>query len=199
MRWLALAPAKAQGVIKNFLTVFCQLGRMKSAAILALAALLALPALAAEEKSEGGKKGGPAGTNVDLQYLMAPLTDGDGKLLGYAYITARLTASSDTDTLVVRDKMPFIQDALVRDVNAVPVAAAGDPQKVDVSAVESRFLADARKIVGAARVKVITVCTVQIAPLHLSQTPSPAPPDALRTADEHGNPVKSRCEVAKAA
>ena len=172
---------------------------MKSAAILALAVLLVLPALAAEEKAEGGKKGGPAGTNVDLQYLMAPLTDSDGKLLGYAYITARLTASSDTDTLVVRDKMPFIQDALVRDINASTVSVAGDPQKVDVGAVENRFLADARRIVGAARIKVITVCTIQIAPLHLSQTPSPAPSDAQRATDEHGNPVKSRCEMAKAA
>lgn len=170
---------------------------MKSAAILALA-LLTLPALAAE-KTEGAKKGGAPGTNVDLQYLMAPLTDGDGKLLGYAYITARLTAASDTDTLVVRDKMPFIQDALVRDVNASAVGVAGDPQKVDVGGVESRFLADARRIVGASRVKVITVCTIQIAPLHLSQTLLSAPPDAERAADEHGNPVKSRCEVEKPA
>lgn len=172
---------------------------MRRVAILALAALMAFPAFAAGDKAEGAKKAGPAGTNVDLQYLMAPLSDGDGKLLGYAYITARLTASSDSDTLVVRDKMPFIQDALVRDINAAPVAAAGDPQKVDLGAVESRFLADARKIVGASRVKVVTVCTVQIAPLHISQTPSPAPPDAERTADEHGNPVKTRCEAAKAA
>ena len=177
---------------------------MKSVAILALAALLAFPALAAEEGKadagkDGGKKGGAPGTNVDLQYLMAPLTGEDGKLLGYAYISARLTASSDSDTLVVRDKMPFIQDALVRDINASTVTVAGDPQKVDVGGVENRFLADARKVVGAARVKVITVCTVQIAPLHISQTPSPAPPDAHRDTDEHGNPVKSRCEVAKAA
>lgn len=172
---------------------------MKRAAILALAAFLAFPALAAEDKAEASKKGGAPGTNVDLQYLMAPLTDADGKLLGYAYISARLTASSDSDTLVVRDKMPFIQDALVRDINASPVAVAADPQKVDLAGVETRFLADARRIVGASRVKVITVCTVQIAPLHVSQTPSPAPPDTRHDTDDHGNPVKSRCEAAKAA
>ena len=49
---------------------------------------------------------------------MAPLSDGDGKLMGYAYITARLTVAADSDKLVVTDKMPFIQDALVRDINA---------------------------------------------------------------------------------
>jgi hypothetical protein len=171
---------------------------MKRAAILAGLLALALPAFAAD-KAEDGKKGGAPGTNVDLQYLMAPLLDGDGKLTGYAYISARLTAASDTDTLVVRDKMPFIQDALVRDVNAAQVTATGDPQKVDIEGVEARFLAGARRIVGAARVKVITVCTVQIAPLHLTQTPSPAPPDIRHDADDHGNPLKSRCEIEKPA
>lgn len=169
---------------------------MKSALSLAFAALVAMPALAADD---AGKKAGPAGTNVDLQYIMAPLNDGDGKLLGYAYISARLTASSESDTLVVRDRMPFIQDALVRDVNAGTVAVAADTQKVDVRGVESRWLADARKVVGASRVKVITVCTVQIALLHAVQTPSPSPADAQRETDDHGNPVKSRCEAAKAA
>ena len=171
---------------------------MKRAAILAGLLALALPAVAAD-KAPDAKKGGAPGTNVDLQYLMAPLLDGDGKLTGYAYISARLTAASDTDTLVVRDKMPFIQDALVRDVNAVQVTAAGDSQKVDIERVEARFLADARRIVGTARVKVITVCTVQIAQLHATQTPSVAPPDGLRDADSHGNPVKSRCEAEKPA
>jgi hypothetical protein len=185
-------------LFNHLFTVFCQLHGMKRAGILLLAAALAMPAFAAE-KSEGGKTGGPAGTNVDLQYLMAPLGDADGKLLGYAYITARLTASSDSDTLVVRDKMPFIQDALVRDVNAGPVATAADPQKIDVPGVEARLLADARRVVGAARIKVVTVCTIQVALLHLAQTPSPAPPDAKRDVDEHGNPVKSRCEIEKPA
>jgi hypothetical protein len=171
---------------------------MKSATSLILAALLAFPALA-DEKSDGAKTGGPAGTNVDLQYVMAPLSDGDGKLLGYAYISARLTASSESDTLVVRDKMPFIQDALVRDINASTVATAADIQKVDVGGVENRFLSDARRIVGVSRVKVITVCTVQIALLHVTQTPALAPSDAQRETDDHGNPVKSRCEAAKAA
>ncbi len=174
---------------------------MKRAVLLVLAGLLAFPALAAEDKKPevGAKKGGAPGTNVDLKYTMAPLLDADGKLLGYAYINSRLTAATDSDTLVVTDKMPFIQDALVRDVNAAPVTVAADPQKIDVAAVEGRFLADARRIVGAARVKEITICTVQIALLHMVQTPSPAPADAKRDVDDHGNPVKSRCEVDKPA
>jgi hypothetical protein len=180
--------------------MFCQLQRMKRATSLVLAALLILPAMAAEEKkAEGAKKGGAPGTNVDLQYLMAPLTGADGKLLGYAYISARLTAKSESDTLTVREKMPFIQDALVRDVNATSVTTVADPQKVDVPAVEGRLLAGARRIVGTAKIKSITVCTVQIATLHLNTTPPAGPSDAKRDTDDHGNPVKSRCEIEKPA
>jgi hypothetical protein len=174
---------------------------MNRAIALILAGLLVFPALAAEEgaKKDGASKGGAPGTNVDLKYVMAPLLDADGKLVGYAYINSHLTAASDSDTLVVTDKYPFIQDALVHDVNGSAVTTAADPQKVDVAAVERRFLADARRIVGAARVKLVTVCTVQIALLHMTQTPALAPPDAKRDVDEHGNPVKSRCEVEKPA
>lgn len=161
---------------------------MKRAAIMLL---LCFSAAAAQQKADA------PGTHVDLQYLMAPLLDGDGKLTGYAYIVARLTTASDTDTLIVRDKMAFIQDALVRDVNARTVTTFDDLQKVDVPAVEARMLADVRKIAGSARVKALTICTVQIAPLHLTQTPSLAAPDARRAVDDHGNPLKSRCDAAK--
>ena len=199
MAWKYLFHDPAIATFNQSLTLFCQLCRMKRAAILAFATLLIFSAQAAEEKKEDGKKGGAPGTNVDLKYTMAPLLDADGKLLGYAYINSHLTAATDSDTLVVTDKLPFIQDALVRDVNATPVTVAGDPQKVDVGAVESRFLADARRIIGGAKVKLITVCTIQIALLHMAQTPSPAPADAKRDVDDHGNPVKSRCEVQKPA
>src|ERR1700744_4079135 len=115
---------------------------MRKAVIPALLMLaLMAPSFAAEEKgaakpAEGKaagevKKGGPAGTNVDMPYLIAPLSNADGKLIGYAYLSSRLTAMSDTIALAVRDKLPFIQDAMLRDVNAEPVGTADDPEKID--------------------------------------------------------------------
>src|ERR1700727_2546130 len=130
---------------------------MRKAAILVLAAALAFPffaAVAAEEKkeaatSEGEPKKGPAGTNVDMPYLMAPMTDAEGKLSGYAYLSTRLTAASEGNVLSVRDKLPFIQDVMVRDVNNAGIAAADDLEKVDVPTLERRLLADATKVMGA--------------------------------------------------
>ena len=52
------------------------------------------------------------------------------------------------------------------------------PRKWTLPGVEKRLLADAAKVMGAGKVKLITVCTVQIAPLHPVQTPAlDAPPD----------------------
>ena len=103
---------------------------MKIAVILAILTAVALPALAAEEAKSGAKeagaKGGKPGTNIEMPYLMAPLTNADGKLTGYAYITSRLTAASESAALTVREKLAFIQDAFVRDVNDEGVATADE-------------------------------------------------------------------------
>lgn len=164
--------------------------------LLPLLFFAAAPALAAGDEAP---KPGPPGTNVELEYLMAPLTGPGGKLLGYAYISPRLTVTAEIHAASVREKVPFIQDAFIRDVNAKGVAKSEDPQTVNIRDVESRLLANAIKVMGPGKVKTITVCTVQIAELHPRQTPSPTPADAAGDVDAHGNPVKSRCDTAKPA
>jgi hypothetical protein len=161
-----------------------------------LAAVLILPASAAEEKKEGEAKKGKPGTNVDMPYLMAPLNTAEGKLAGYAYISSRLTAASEGGGTDVRAKLPFIQDIMVRDVNGASVATADDPEKVDIAGLERRLLADATKVMGAGKVKLITVCSVNVAPLHPAQTQArDVPPDQMIPAGTTPkNPVKSRCD-----
>jgi hypothetical protein len=127
---------------------------------------LALPAAAAEKAAPAKDAGGAPGTNVDMPFLMAPLTGADGKLSGYAYISTRLTATSDIIANQARDKIAFIQDAFVRDVNATEIATSGDPATVNNAALEARLLADARKVVGADKIVSIAIVQVQIAPLH---------------------------------
>jgi hypothetical protein len=130
--------------------------------------VLAIAPAAAAEKAAGkdGDKAGAPGTNVDMPFLMAPITGKDGKLSGYAYISSRITATSDVTANLVRDKIAFIQDVFVRDVNAKEIVTSGDPASVDNSALEARLLADARKVVGGGKITSIAIVQVQIAPLH---------------------------------
>lgn len=151
---------------------------MRRMLILPLLLALTAPVSAAEEAhgkpakegahSKEDAKGGAPGTNIDMPFLMAPMTGADGKLSGYAYISSRLTANSDVSANQARDKIAFIQDAFVRDVNTKEIAMSGDPPAVDNAALEARLLADARKVVGASKLVSIAITQVQIAPLHPS-------------------------------
>ena len=85
---------------------------------------------------------------------------------------------------------------MVRDVNGAAIATPEDQEKVDIIATEKRLLADASKVMGPGKVKLITICTVNIAPLHPIQTPArDVPPEQMIPAGTTPkNPVKSRCD-----
>ena len=109
------------------------------------------------------------GTSVEMPFLIAPMSK-DGKLLGYAYISSKLICTSGPATVAVREKLAFIQDANVRDVNAHPVARAEDPMKVDDEALSLRLVEIARRIVGASKVVRMEFTQIQFAPLHPSDS-----------------------------
>lgn len=146
---------------------------------------LAQPVLA---QDQSGKVGAP-GTNVEMPFLIAPMSK-DGKLLGYAYISSKLVASSQTAAIAVREKLAFIQDAFVRDVNAQPIGKSDDPTQADTALLNDRLVGDARSIVGADKVVSIAFVAIQFAPLHPGEStlnkvpPSERAPDAQPPANQ---------------
>ena len=80
-----------------------------------------------------------------MPFLIAPMCT-DGKLTGYAYISSKVVTSSREASLDVRNKIPFIQDAFVRDVNATPITKATDPKTVDNAGLIARLTADVKRI-----------------------------------------------------
>jgi hypothetical protein len=156
---------------------------------LLVAALAAVLATALEGNVRAAEQAGAPGTNVDMPILMAPMSK-DGMLLGYAYVTSVLVATSPKAAIIVRDRIAFIQDAFVRDVNAAPIALGSDPSKVDRVLLAARLTAAARRVVGADKVVRINFtggrdAGIQFAPLHRSEELQPAdvpPPRARATA-----------------
>jgi hypothetical protein len=134
-----------------------------------IAAICCVPcggsALAAPSKETAG--GHAPGTSVEMPYLIAPI-EIDGKLVSYAYVSSRIDASSPATAIEVRDRLPFIQDAYVRDVNAAPIGDGNDPPNIDRKALAARFLADARRIVGPSKVAAIEIIQIQISILRPS-------------------------------
>lgn len=129
-----------------------------------IAAALAILLIGSPVMAGGSPEHAP-GLSVEMPYLIAPVIV-DGQLYGNAYISSKIVATSQAATIVVRDKLPFIQDAYVRDVNASPIGKASDPKTVDVPALTARLQADARRVVGASYVDSVEIIRVQLSPMH---------------------------------
>lgn len=147
-------------------------------AILALAGLLAMPALAEEGEKPAKAENNAPGTSVEMPAIISPMDDEDGRLAGYAYITCTIIASSPDVAVSIRSNTPFIQDAFVRDVNSKSVALASDLTQVDKTGVAARFLADARKVMGGKKVVSLSITQVQMSALRAGP-PSDVPQDHL--------------------
>ena len=132
-------------------------------ALLTAVVLAALqPVQAAGEKAAAPQ--GP-GNNVEMPFLIAPMSN-NGKLIGYAYISSKMIATSSNAAIAIRDKLAFIQDAFVRDVNKAPIGKADDPKSVDTTLLNQRLVADAIGIVGDNKVDRMFFMAIQFAPLH---------------------------------
>ena len=154
--------------------------------------LLLVMAAAGQPAHAAGAKEGAPGTNVEMPFLIAPMSK-DGKLLGYAYISSKMVASSPAAAIGVREKLAFIQDAFVRDVNAEPVSKADDPTAVDETLLNARLIAAARRIMGSDKVVSMVFIAVQFMPLHPSETTAiPAPPSAAAPGASAAAPVQDQ-------
>ncbi len=144
---------------------------MRALAIPAILLALAAPSAAAEDAPK--KKVEEPGTHVQMPFLIAPVSV-DGKLQGYVYISSKLIASTPAASVEIREKMAFIQDAFVRDVNMQDVASGPDVSLIDKAALTNRLVADARRIVGASKVASITFTQMQFSTLHPNTTTADA-------------------------
>jgi hypothetical protein len=145
--------------------------RLFTALALFAALFAAAPGLAAD-------KPGDPGTNVEMPFLIAPLSV-DGRLYGYAYISLKVVTSTQSAALEVRDRVAFVQDAFVRDVNARSIGLAKDPRNVDKPALIARLLADTRRIIGAAKIVDILLIDVQISPIRPGEAVAAHAPDEV--------------------
>lgn len=154
---------------------------MRSALILiaTLAVCLALgPARAAGEVEGNTKKPDP-GTTVEMPFLIAPMSV-DGKLQGYAYITSKMVCSSSSAAILVRQKLAFIQDSFVREVNGKSLSTTADPTAVDKAQLNARLTAAARRIVGDNKVVSMFFVDVKYNPLR----PSPSTDGGAASLDQ---------------
>jgi flagellar basal body-associated protein FliL len=109
---------------------------------LVLAVALMLP-LHSAISAEPPKDQGP--TNVELPPILAPMVVAN-RLESYAYITIALAPASRDKVFAIRDKMPFLQDAFLREVNKASIVKSDDPKTVDAAALKARLMVQLNRI-----------------------------------------------------
>jgi hypothetical protein len=127
---------------------------------LAIAALCAHEALAAAAVDTNNL--GPV--DVTMPTILAPMVV-DSQLENYAYITIVLKPAAPAGVLTIREKVPFLQDAFLRELNGAPIVKADDPKSVDEAALKPRLIARINQILPPGTVAELKFEPIVVAPV----------------------------------
>ena len=101
---------------------------------------------------------------VALPTILAPMIV-DSRTENYAYVTIALKPASPAGVLTIREKVPFLQDAFLRELNGATIVKADDPKAVDEAALKARLLARVNQILPAGTVAELRFNPIVVAPV----------------------------------
>ena len=131
---------------------------------LSCAALAVSPALGAAAVDTNNL--GPV--DVSLPTILAPMV-ADARLENYAYITITLKPAAPAGILAIREKVPFLQDAFLRELNGATIVKADDPKSVDEAALKARLISRMNQILPAGTVAELKFQPIVVAPVLLQR------------------------------
>ena len=118
---------------------------------------------APKEKSETREKGsgfaGPRIPTVSMPVLVTPVVV-EGDLHHYVFLSVTLELTSDEHKNMMLEKIPYLQDAYLREVHGQSVARDNDPAVVDEDGLKARLMRVSATVVGPNIVKTITLRNV---------------------------------------
>lgn len=98
--------------------------------------------------------GAPRAPTLDMPPLVAPVVV-NGELHRYVYLSVSLKLNDDNQKPMMLAKVPYIQDAFLREVHGASIAHDNDPAVVDEAALIARLVHACDTVVGAGVVKTI--------------------------------------------
>lgn len=122
-------------------------------ALIALTVLaLSTPALAAEGKKEGEA----VGQFIDLVPLALPIV-ADGMVKNYIFLRVRVNLTKNADAPKMRDKEPYLRDALIHAGYRTPFTRKDSYLKVDDAKLSASLAKDAAMILGPGKVASVQI------------------------------------------
>jgi len=95
---------------------------------------------------------GPRIPTVAMPKLVAPVVI-DGQLHHYAYLSVSLKLADDGQKTMVLEKIPYLQDAFLREVHETSIVLEGNPDAVDTDGLAERLIAISARVLGPGVVK----------------------------------------------
>ena len=126
-------------------------------------ALLAAPLFAGAAAAAEGGVAQPL-NEVALPPLLAPMIV-EGRLQGYAHLTISVRPGGPDKLLSVREKVPFLQDAFLRELNRGSITKPDDAAAVDVAATTRRLLGVAKQVLPGTSVVAVKITNLAYVPL----------------------------------
>jgi hypothetical protein len=102
---------------------------------------------AKKPKAEATVPEGPRVPSVYMPTLVAPMIVG-GELHHYMFLSVTLELTSDNHKSMMLERIPYIQDAFLREVHGASIAKDNDPTVLDEAGLKARLLAVSKKVVG---------------------------------------------------
>ena len=102
--------------------------------------------------------------DVTLPTILAPMIV-DSRLESYAYITIALKPAAPAGILAIREKVPFLQDAFLRELNGAPIVKSDDPKAIDEQALKARLIARMNQVLPAGTVAELKFQPIVTAPV----------------------------------
>jgi flagellar basal body-associated protein FliL len=128
---------------------------MRRALIVLTVLALSTPAFAAEEKKKEGE-GDAVGQYIDLVPLALPIV-ADGMVRNYIFLRVRVNLTKSADAPKMRDKEPYLRDALLHAGYRTPFTRTDSYLKVDEAKLSASLARDAAAILGPGKVASVQV------------------------------------------
>jgi hypothetical protein len=111
------------------------------------------------EREKGSGFAGPRIPTISMPALVAPVVVND-ELQHYVFLSVTLELTSDEHKNMMLQKIPYLQDAYLREVHRASVAKDNDPSLIDEVGLKDRLMRVSATVVGPNIVKAITLRNV---------------------------------------
>jgi hypothetical protein len=103
-----------------------------------------------------GKKDDAGGQNIMVSPVALPIVF-EGRLVNYVFVTVRLDLAPLSNTVKLRDKEPYVRDALVRAAHRDPFTLKRDLTKVDEVKLKAFLMRESTVLMGPGVVRGVVI------------------------------------------